>query len=396
MRATPIPAIPDTEADDRRPVILCIYPGPTHGLAEVFERRLELLSEFFRGYVLTSALEAETGQMSDFEVVAIAMPNSRLTHGARYLRQIEVFKRNAAHEDRIELIVAYDPLLCGLVGLAASRTLGVPLVVEVNGDFDEAANYIKAGRGRISQRARRLRNAWTARRVLRHADGIKLLYQGQLENLGFTPHDQAVAVFPDFTATDMFVDLGERPEILLTGYPYHVKGVDILLDAFLRISPKHPDWTLRILGFYPDKSCFPSEALSHPRIELLDPVAHSEVPAVIGRCGIFVLPSRTEGMGRVLLEAMAAGKPRVGTRVGGIPTTIEDGFDGLLVPPNDPGALADALSKLIGSPALRRSLGEHGARRARTEFSGETDVRKHKSFYERVLAGRSNAASSSR
>ena len=122
----------------------------------------------------------------------------------------------------------------------------------------------------------------------------------------------------------------------------------------------------------------------------------AEVPAVIGRCGIFVLPSRTEGMGRVLLEAMAAGKPRVGTRVGGIPTTIEDGFDGLLVPPNDPGALADALSKLIGSPALRRSLGEHGARRARTEFSGETYVRKLKSFYERVLAGGSNAASSSR
>jgi glycosyltransferase involved in cell wall biosynthesis len=92
-------------------------------------------------------------------------------------------------------------------------------------------------------------------------------------------------------------------------------------------------------------------------------------------------------MGRVLVEAMAAGKPRIGSSVGGIPTTIEDGVDGLLVPPDDVEALAEALDTLMGSKELRQRLGSAGQRRALNEFSSAEYFRKSAEFYDSVLDG---------
>jgi glycosyltransferase involved in cell wall biosynthesis len=212
-----------------------------------------------------------------------------------------------------------------------------------------------------------------------------LLYPEQLEKLGFKTDGQHIAVFPNLAFVQRFDNLGEQPEILLAGFPYFVKGVDLLIDAFCKLSPSFPEWQLTILGHYPDKSCFSPEALRHPRIQVLDPVPHSQMPAFMGRCGIFALPSRSEALGRVLLEAMAAGKPRVSTSVGGIPTTIDSGIDGILIPPNDVKALYSALKRLIESPELRRRLGENGAKRARIEFSSEAYLQNTKTFYDQLL-----------
>jgi glycosyltransferase involved in cell wall biosynthesis len=82
---------------------------------------------------------------------------------------------------------------------------------------------------------------------------------------------------------------------------------------------------------------------------------------------------------------MAAGKPRVSTSVGGIPTTIDSGIDGILIPPNDVKALYSALKRLIESPELRRRLGENGAKRARIEFSSEAYLQNTKTFYDQLL-----------
>jgi glycosyltransferase involved in cell wall biosynthesis len=78
-----------------------------------------------------------------------------------------------------------------------------------------------------------------------------------------------------------------------------------------------------------------------------------------------VVPSRSEGTPRVLVEARSFGCPVVATRVGGIPTSVEDGVDGLLVPPDDPGALADALARLADDGELRARLVAGGLARAR-------------------------------
>lgn len=91
-----------------------------------------------------------------------------------------------------------------------------------------------------------------------------------------------------------------------------------------------------------------------------------DIPEVLSLMDVFVLPSLAEGLGRSLLEAMAAGRPIVATRVGGIPEAIEDGVSGLLVPPGDSQSLASAIARLIDNPREAAALGR--AARGRAEF----------------------------
>ena len=99
---------------------------------------------------------------------------------------------------------------------------------------------------------------------------------------------------------------------------------------------------------------------------------------------IFVMSSVTEGLGTSLLDAMAAGKPVVATDTGGIPEVVIHGQTGLLVPPRDHEALAQAIVTLLKNDTLRRTMGEAGRTRARTMFSADRMVQDTLRVYERV------------
>ena len=86
----------------------------------------------------------------------------------------------------------------------------------------------------------------------------------------------------------------------------------------------------------------------------------SDVPEITAILDISVLPSFYEGMGRVVLEAMAAGKPMVACRVGGVPEFVEDGVTGYLISPGDVDALVERLKTLIGDSDLRQKMGQQG------------------------------------
>lgn len=99
---------------------------------------------------------------------------------------------------------------------------------------------------------------------------------------------------------------------------------------------------------------------------------------------IFVMSSVTEGLGTSLLDAMASGKPIVATRAGGIPEVVVDGETGILVPPRDHRAMADALISLLTDPALRQRMGDAGLKLARRRFSAERMVKETLRAYKRV------------
>jgi glycosyltransferase involved in cell wall biosynthesis len=104
---------------------------------------------------------------------------------------------------------------------------------------------------------------------------------------------------------------------------------------------------------------------------------------------IFVMSSVTEGLGTSLLDAMAAGKPIVATSTGGIPEVVEDGVTGILVPPRDDAAMAEAIVSLLKDPELRRRMGNAGLSRARERFSAERMVSETLRVYQHVRAQRS-------
>ncbi|MEM7349860.1 MAG: glycosyltransferase, partial [Acidobacteriota bacterium] len=101
---------------------------------------------------------------------------------------------------------------------------------------------------------------------------------------------------------------------------------------------------------------------------------------------LFVLSSLREGSPNVLLEAMACGIAAIATRVGGVPELIDDGDQGLLIPPGDPKVLATALQRLATDPALRHRLGQAARERVERELTVERMVEKHEALYEGLLS----------
>jgi glycosyltransferase involved in cell wall biosynthesis len=110
-----------------------------------------------------------------------------------------------------------------------------------------------------------------------------------------------------------------------------------------------------------------------------------DVAEQLARADVFVLSSRSEGLPMAILEAMAAGLPVVATAVGGIPELVADGETGLLVPPGDADALAEALRRLVADPELRRRLGDAARTRVEERFSLAATRRAHVELYDRLL-----------
>jgi glycosyltransferase involved in cell wall biosynthesis len=157
------------------------------------------------------------------------------------------------------------------------------------------------------------------------------------------------------------------------GWVVPTKGVEELVEAWRAAG--RDDWELRVAG--PSDQAYRSALAKavgdHAHVRFLGEVSHSEGSALMDQADIFVLPSHTEGFPNVILEAMAAGKAIVATRVGAIPEMLDADTStpcGLLIGPKDAPALAEALRALMKDPSLRRELGA----RARSKVERCYDV----------------------
>ncbi|GAB4473999.1 MAG: glycosyltransferase [Anaerolineae bacterium] len=165
-----------------------------------------------------------------------------------------------------------------------------------------------------------------------------------------------------------------------------VKGHDVLLDAFARAVARHPDARLVIVGDGPLRDDLQAQA---ERLGVGGSVyfagwidnAHRLMPA----CDLVVIPSRSEGFGLVTLEAMGCSLPVIATRVMALPEIVVDGETGLLVPPDDPAALAAALDSLLGDPARAAAYGQAGYRRLLSSFTVEKMVDATAALYNEII-----------
>lgn len=374
------------------PRVLILMAGPKFDLEWEFGCRLSGLSEFSEGYLLVTGAEACVLDIERYRVVATLFKKGGLLVSLRtrlgYIWQCLRTMRAARREGRpIDLVVTYDPLVTGAIGLLLATIFGAKLICEVNGDYLADANFMHVESVRIRALKRELAGR-LGRFVLSRADGIRTLFSDQLENFGYSPRpNQVVAQFPEFVNTAAFSNLGEEPTVLLVGFPFYVKGIDVAISAFKLIASDHPDWQLKIIGHYPDAGRLEEAIGGHSQISYMKPVPNREMNEHLGRCGIVLQSSRTEAMGRVLVEAMAAAKPRIASDVGGIPTVVEDGVDGILVESEDVQGFAHALQSLIRAPELRQAMGRAGSQRAATELAPEQYFRSVETLFRAVGAG---------
>jgi glycosyltransferase involved in cell wall biosynthesis len=117
------------------------------------------------------------------------------------------------------------------------------------------------------------------------------------------------------------------------------------------------------------------------RVSLPGWVDRSTTRELMRRASVFVLPSYAEGLPVSLLEAMAAGCPVVATRVGGIPDVITDGVDGVLVPPGDPEALAQAIGRILRDPAYARALGNAARETVANRYAAARSLERLEQLY---------------
>lgn len=146
-----------------------------------------------------------------------------------------------------------------------------------------------------------------------------------------------------------------------------VKGHDVLIRAFRQLVDRRPDAKLHIIGDGPERDHYASllqELGLHDRISLRGWLPPVEVRKALGKATAFVFPSRHEGFGIALVEAMAVGCPVIASRVGGIPEVVS-GTEAQLVPPESPEALADAMEKALDDEDWWEKAGRKGRERAK-------------------------------
>jgi glycosyltransferase involved in cell wall biosynthesis len=163
--------------------------------------------------------------------------------------------------------------------------------------------------------------------------------------------------------------------VLLVGMPWFLKGADLLIEAFQKLAPDFPHVKLKLLGYFAEGNDELRKLVNNsPQIELMKARPHPETLRIISSAAVLVLPSRCEGLPRVLIEGMAAGVPLVGSDVGGIPFLIREGENGFVVPGGNPKLLEARLRELLSDPQLRCRMGESSYRRARQELNEKVYV----------------------
>jgi glycosyltransferase involved in cell wall biosynthesis len=287
-----------------------------------------------------------------------------------------------------------DVLLChgykaNVVGRMAARQVGVPAVAVSRGWTGED----------LKVRAYEAVDRWH----LRFMDHVVCVSRGQarkVRNLGVPP--RRITVIPNaarLTAVreadaesreqleSFFRKPGERI-VVGAGRLSPEKGVGVLIEAAKRVIAADPQARFVVFGEGTQRPALErmiADANLNGRFVL--PGFRSDLDQLLPSADLFVLPSFTEGMPNVLLEAGAAGVAVVATAVGGTPEVVADGKTGYLVPPGDPERLAGRILELLGDEALRHKMGQAGREHVREHFTFEAQAQAYLRLFAKMGIG---------
>ena len=232
------------------------------------------------------------------------------------------------------------------------------VIADLHGDWRAPTRlYGSRWRGLLNPVADRVALA-----ALRNADGIRTVTgytTGIVRELGLEPADE----FPAYMDFDSFLQepvrpLPERPQALFVGVLERYKNVDGLAEAWRRAAPRAPEARLRLVGSGTLRPVVERLVAELPEQTEWSPrLTQAAVSRALDESTLLVLPSRSEGMGRVVVEAFCRARPVVGSGVGGIPDLVEDNVNGVLVPLGDVDALAGALVRVLSDRELAERLG---------------------------------------
>ncbi|MCU1382486.1 MAG: glycosyl transferase group 1 [Acidobacteria bacterium] len=269
----------------------------------------------------------------------------------------------------------------------AARVLRIPSVTHVR-FFDRGPGY------RWFLRAGLTQAVFVSRNLMTHAAAespaifegrSQVLYDAVEPQEGWSPAERA----------RVRRELGlphDRAIVAIAGQIAEIKGIWDFVDAIGLLAARGEEPSFAVLGDDLKSGGTVRRAMEE-RVAALGLSARvtflgfrTDAPRIVQAFDVIAVPSHEEPLGNATLEAMAAGRPVVGTRVGGIPEMIVDGETGLLVPPSDPPALADAIGRLVHDQQLRARMSAAATQRARDTFGLAVHGRRLQALYDRLCA----------
>jgi glycosyltransferase involved in cell wall biosynthesis len=288
--------------------------------------------------------------------------------------------------EKFDLIRIGDLYHIGPGALLAARIIGVPTVGVIH--------HVDQGRRKenfvIGWTARRLdRITAPSRSTIGHAVAAFGL---DSERLALITEGAATSEAKGITKTAAKAKLGlaGKQVVGFLGGLIPRKNVSLLLDAFAQVAAKHPKAHLLIAGDGPEASTLRS-ASKHlgleGRVHLLGRVGPEEKTIAYKAMDLFAFPSKMEGFGLAAADAMAQGIPAIVADRGSLPELVENERTGLVVSIDDPGRLADGISRLLGDSALRKKLGNAAKAHAGKEFTWEKNAEQTEVAFVAAMSG---------
>lgn len=304
-------------------------------LNETQRRKWDAVGDELDYRVLASSSDRRSG-----DGTFLLRPRTALD-GPRFWLTLPRRVRSAVAAFRPDAIVAQSPFEAAAALLA--RT-GVPVIVEVHGDWRTFARLYGSPARRLLARVADGVGTWAVRRSAK-VRSVSPYTSSLVRSVGREPD----AEFPAYMDMDPFTGpikpLPAEPSVLFVGVLELYKNIDGLAAAWRLARERVPGATLRIVGN--GSRTGEVQALVREGLASWDRrLETDEVAQALDEASVLVLPSRSEGMGRVVIEAHLRGRPVVGAAVGGIRDLVTDGADGLLVPP-DSESIADALVRVL-------------------------------------------------
>ncbi len=323
---------------------------------------------------------ASRGRASGFEVQALAMRNDLQLGAVRHLAR-------TFRDEHVDLVHLHTGRANALGGIAA-RLAGVPAITTRRMD------------GRVR---RHLLNRLVYGSLVRRAVGISPTVAQQLRAGGVA--EDKIVVIPSTVDPDTLTpsrprdalraELGLRPDdvaLLVLASLSRRKGIDVLLSALTRMQAARTpadgatSWVLLIAGDGDEREALGAQARAAGLDDKLRFLGRRDDAAdLLAACDVLCMPSRREGLGIAALQAMAAGRPVLGSHVGGLADAVVHDHTGLLVPPEDVDALAAALTRLLDDAPLRRRLGDAGRAHVDRNFHHHQMVAAYAALYQDVL-----------
>jgi len=302
--------------------------------------------------------------------------------------------RDLFESDHYDLLVCQDPFLTGLIGYFLKKKFGAKLLVDFHGDFWDNHYWLEEN---ILHRPMLA----VSRFVVAHSDALRVVSSGVKQKLLQHKIKKPIEVIPTPVNLENFKTpdpetvasiknefLGQKI-ILWTGRLSVEKNLSFLILSFAKIIAKYPNVVLLIAGSGPEKTKLEKLITSlklTDKIKLLGQTSYQLLINYFHSADIFVLPSRHESFGKVLLEAGASGKPTVASATTGAKEVIVDGETGFLFPVNKSKKFVNQILTLLNDENLAHQIGAKAFQHIHQKYNWDNSLKNVVAYWQKVVA----------